>query len=75
MNWHERLRVLLPALWLGGLVCIATIAAPAAFKALAPPLAGQVVGRIFAAEWKKLNIGTVIIALALVIFYAGGWAI
>ena len=34
-----------------------------------------VVGRIFAAEWKKLNIGTVIIALALVIFYAGGWAI
>ena len=32
-------------------------------------------GRIFAAEWKKLNIGTVIIALALVIFYAGGWAI
>ena len=34
-----------------------------------------VVGRLFAAEWKKLNIGTVIIALALVIFYAGGWAI
>ena len=34
-----------------------------------------VVGRIFAAEWKKLNIGTVIIALALVVFYAGGWAI
>ncbi|MBS4706090.1 NCS2 family permease [Aeromonas veronii] len=34
-----------------------------------------VVGRIFAAEWKKLNVGTVIIALALVIFYAGGWAI
>jgi AGZA family xanthine/uracil permease-like MFS transporter len=34
-----------------------------------------VVGRLFAAEWKKLNIGTVIIAVALVIFYAGGWAI
>ncbi|WP_421260409.1 NCS2 family permease [Aeromonas sp. 600774] len=34
-----------------------------------------VVGRIFAAEWKKLNIGTVIIALALVVFYTGGWAI
>ena len=34
-----------------------------------------VVGRIFAAEWKKLNVGTVIIALALVVFYAGGWAI
>ena len=34
-----------------------------------------VVGRLFAAEWKKLNIGTVIIALALMIFYVGGWAI
>ncbi|MFV3352377.1 NCS2 family permease [Aeromonas veronii] len=34
-----------------------------------------VVGRIFAAEWKKLNVGTVIIAVALVVFYAGGWAI
>ena len=34
-----------------------------------------VVGRLFAAEWKKLNVGTVIIAAALVIFYAGGWAI
>ena len=34
-----------------------------------------VVGRLFAAEWKKLNVGTVIIAVALVIFYAGGWAI
>ncbi|MGL6608081.1 NCS2 family permease [Aeromonas hydrophila] len=34
-----------------------------------------VVGRLFAAEWKKLNIGTVMIAVALVIFYAGGWAI
>ncbi|MBV7439624.1 NCS2 family permease [Aeromonas sp. sif2416] len=34
-----------------------------------------VIGRLFAAEWKKLNVGTVIIALALVTFYAGGWAI
>ncbi|MDH0176852.1 NCS2 family permease [Aeromonas dhakensis] len=34
-----------------------------------------VIGRLFAAEWKKLNIGTVIIAVALVVFYAGGWAI
>ncbi|TMX13080.1 NCS2 family permease [Aeromonas salmonicida subsp. achromogenes] len=34
-----------------------------------------VVGRLFAAEWKKLNVGTVIIAVALVVFYAGGWAI
>ncbi|MGD1376309.1 hypothetical protein ACP6PD_14775, partial [Klebsiella pneumoniae] len=25
--------------------------------------------------WRKLNLGTVIIAVALVVFYAGGWAI
>lgn len=34
-----------------------------------------VVGRIFSNEWRRLNIGTVSIALVLVIFYAGGWAI
>ena len=34
-----------------------------------------VVGRLFAGEWRKLNIGTVVIAVALVTFYAGGWAI
>ena len=34
-----------------------------------------VLGRIFSGEWRKLNIGTVIIAIALVVFYAGGWAL
>ena len=34
-----------------------------------------VIGRIFAGEWRKLNAGTVVIAVALVAFYAGGWAI
>ncbi|OON41683.1 permease [Izhakiella australiensis] len=34
-----------------------------------------VIGRIISGEWRKLNLGTVIIALALVAFYAGGWAI
>ena len=34
-----------------------------------------VVGRVVSGEWRKLNIGTVVIAAALVIFYAGGWAI
>ncbi|MFB2864889.1 NCS2 family permease [Aeromonas sp. MdU4] len=34
-----------------------------------------VIGRVCAKEWHKLNLGTVIIAVALVIFYAGGWAI
>ncbi len=37
--------------------------------------AALVVGRLFAGEWRKLNAGTVIIAVALVTFYAGGWAI
>ncbi|MCL2893194.1 NCS2 family permease [Brenneria tiliae] len=34
-----------------------------------------VLGRIFSGEWRKLNIGTVLIAVALVVFYAGGWAL
>ncbi|WP_340616921.1 NCS2 family permease [Xenorhabdus entomophaga] len=34
-----------------------------------------VVGRILSGEWRKLNIGTVILTIALVIFYAGNWAI
>ena len=34
-----------------------------------------VIGRVIAGEWKKLNIGIVIIAIILVAFYAGGWAI
>lgn len=34
-----------------------------------------VIGRIVAGEWRKLNIGTVVITIALVVFYAGGWAI
>ena len=37
--------------------------------------ASLVVGRLVAGEWRKLNIGTVVIAVALVAFYAGGWAI
>ena len=34
-----------------------------------------VIGRICAREWRLLNPGTVIIAIVLVAFYAGGWAI
>lgn len=34
-----------------------------------------VLGRIVAGEFKKLNLGTVIIAVVLVAFYAFGWAI
>jgi AGZA family xanthine/uracil permease-like MFS transporter len=34
-----------------------------------------VVGRLVAGEWRMLNLGTVAIAVVLVAFYAGGWAI
>ncbi len=34
-----------------------------------------VVGRICSGEWRQLNIGTVVITVALVAFYAGDWAI
>ncbi|QDJ13570.1 permease [Mergibacter septicus] len=37
--------------------------------------ASLVVGRIIGGESKKLNAGTIIIAIVLVIFYAGNWAI
>ncbi len=33
------------------------------------------IGKICSGEWRKLNVGTVIIAVILVIFYLGGWAI
>jgi hypothetical protein len=46
----ERLRRLLPAVWAGGLLCVAFIAAPAPFAMLAVADAGRVVGRIFAHE-------------------------
>ncbi len=32
----------------------------------------MVIGRLVSGEWRKLNIGTVVIAVALVTFYAGG---
>jgi len=34
-----------------------------------------VIGRLVSGEWRKLNVGTVSIAVALAVFYAGGWAI
>lgn len=37
--------------------------------------AALVIGRIVSGDVKKLNVGTVIIAVALVVFYVGGWAI
>ncbi|MBN6710031.1 NCS2 family permease [Haemophilus haemoglobinophilus] len=37
--------------------------------------ASLVIGRLVYGDWKKLNVGTVIIAVVLVAFYIGGWAI
>lgn len=37
--------------------------------------AGLVIGRLFAGEWRKLNISTVLIAMILVVFYVTGLAI
>ncbi|HIF9115889.1 TPA: NCS2 family permease [Photobacterium damselae] len=37
--------------------------------------AALVIGRVISGEWRRLNIGTVLIAIVLVTFYAGGWAI
>ncbi|MGS0742717.1 NCS2 family permease [Glaciimonas sp. GG7] len=34
-----------------------------------------VVGRIVSGEYRKLTVGTVVIAIALAVFYGGGWAI
>jgi AGZA family xanthine/uracil permease-like MFS transporter len=34
-----------------------------------------VIGRVVSGEWRKLNVGTVLIAVVLAVFYLGGWAI
>lgn len=57
-----RLRILLPALWVGVLLCIAFIAAPAGFATLPSADAGRVAGRMFMVE------AYVSLALALVLF-------
>ena len=46
----DRLRRLLPGLWLGGLLALALIAAPALFALLDRPGAGRVAARLFAVE-------------------------
>lgn len=55
---------MLPALWAGVLLCIAALAAPAAFGALPMADAGRVVSRIFVREaWLSLALGGVLLAL------------
>ena len=59
-----RLRLLLPALWAGVLLCIALIATPAPFATLPTADAGRVVGHIFAREaYLALVLGVVLLLL------------
>ena len=48
--WLTRWRSLLPALWAGGLLCVALLATPAPFAMLAAADAGRVVSRMLAQE-------------------------
>ena len=50
MPLADRLRLLVPGLWAGLLLCVALIATPAAFAKLAQADAGRVAGRILAQE-------------------------
>ena len=59
-----RVRRLLPALWAGVLICIAAIAAPAAFANLAVADAGRVVSHIFVREaWSSLVLAALLLLL------------
>jgi Domain of unknown function (DUF4149) len=60
----DRWRRLLPGLWAGLLLCIAALAAPAAFNALPSAEAGQVVSRIFVREaWISLGLAAALLLL------------
>ena len=48
--WFERLRLLLPGLWAGWLLCVALLATPAPFATLAAADAGRVVARMLAQD-------------------------
>ncbi|MDP8078648.1 NCS2 family permease [Phocoenobacter skyensis] len=61
---------------MSGLVCAVFIVLTANIvTGIMLGFATLVLGRLVAGEYKKLNIGTVIIAVILVAFYAFGWAI
>ncbi len=60
----DRARRLLPALWLGVLLCVALLATPAPFALLAQADAGRVVGRMLAQEaHTSLALGLVMLVL------------
>jgi hypothetical protein len=59
-----RLRTLLPALWLGALLAIALLAAPAGFATLGSAEAGRLVARLFSHEARlSLGLGVVVVLL------------
>ena len=59
-----RVRSILPALWAGVLVCIAAMAAPAAFANLAVADAGRVVAHVFVREaWLSLGMAALLLGL------------
>lgn len=61
---------------MSGLVCAVFIVLTANIvTGIMLGFATLVIGRVVSGEVKKLNIGTVLIAIALVTFYVGGWAI
>lgn len=58
----ERLRRVLPGVWLGLLIGVAGLATPAPFAVLARADAGRVVGRVLAGEaWTSLALGAVLL--------------
>lgn len=60
----QRVRRILPALWAGVLLCIAALAAPAAFANLAVADAGRVVAHIFVREaWLSLGVAALLLLL------------
>ena len=64
MAFLERVRRLLPGLWAGFLVCIALVAAPAAFSVLERAEAGKFVNKLFAQEaYVSLLLGILILVL------------
>lgn len=60
----QRLGLLLPGLWLGLLLTVALVAAPAPFATLTPAAAGRVVARVLAQEaYASLVFGVVLLLL------------
>ncbi|MBL8324523.1 MAG: DUF4149 domain-containing protein [Rubrivivax sp.] len=64
MNAADRWRVLIPALWAGGLITVATLATPAPFATLGQVEAGRVVARVLSHEaHASLALGVLVLLL------------